>query len=201
MTATRSSIAPVSPPISTMDRVLGDRRDGNLVLRPLWNLRPVNGTMRCVPGYYSSRSNCVYQGVIRRVSEELRSQLQTKTDTKDERAVLQQLDTLLPAALESEIQASLDIAQTKWIASLKGKMAQMIKKIAPAITSLLLLELQVFIEKRMSYPIRSQVDGQLPDTNIVINKIRTKVERVLCYLCTRNCARMEYISDTLWKTR
>lgn len=48
--------------------------------------------------------------MVPKVSERLGKQLRTKIIRKDERAVRQQLNATLPAVLELEVQASLDVA-------------------------------------------------------------------------------------------
>lgn len=83
------------------------------------------------------------------MSEELGSQLRTKSDAKIKSAVPQQLDTLLAAVLESEIQSLPDTAQTGWTALLRRKAAQMVEKVAPTIINPLLLDLHVYIEKKL----------------------------------------------------
>lgn len=83
------------------------------------------------------------------MSEEHGSQRQTGIHTNLERTVHQQLDALLPALLTSEIQASLHIARTDWIAVLESKVAQLTEMRAPRITNRLLSDSHVFIEKRI----------------------------------------------------
>lgn len=83
------------------------------------------------------------------MSKELRSQLFMEISTRVERTVYQLLDALSHAVLKSEIQASLHIARTHWIASLEERMAKMIERVAPTVISPLLSDLQVLIEKTM----------------------------------------------------
>lgn len=87
--------------------------------------------------------------MVRRVSEDFGNELHTEIDTKIKKKMCQFWDALLPALLNSEIQASLNIAQTNWTALLKGKMAQMMEKIAPTTTNPLLSDGQLSIQRKM----------------------------------------------------
>lgn len=89
------------------------------------------------------------------------------------RTVRQQSEALLPAVPELEIPASLDIVQTDWNASLEKKMALMIEKVAATIISQFVLDLKVFIEKKLLGQTRGLDDSQLPDTEVFVNMVRT----------------------------
>lgn len=156
-----------------------DRTNDNPIIPPLRNLPAPSDTVQSVLGNHPSRSSWVYQKVVPRASEELGTELRAEIDTKIERKVRQQLDALSAAVLESEIQASLDIARADWIAPLKERMAEMIEKVAPTIINPLLSDLRVSLKKRMFGQVRSLVDRQLPDTDVLVNTVRTQVERVL----------------------
>lgn len=121
MTGTGSSSASVMPPVLTLDRLFRARISDSPIIPPLGNVPAANSTAKFFVGNYLSRETCGYQEVVTMVSEELGNQLRTKIDTKAERAVLQQLNGLLPALPESEVHSSLDIARTDWIVSLEGQ--------------------------------------------------------------------------------
>lgn len=133
--------------------------------------------MQSVPGTHSRLSKFFYQELIPRVGEKLGNQLRTKISTMIERTVCQQLSALLPAVPKSEIRASLDVVQMDWIASLERKMAGMIEKVADTITTPLLSHLQVFIEKRVFAQVQSVKNSKPPDTGVLVETVRTKVER------------------------
>lgn len=90
----------------------------------------------------------------------------------------QPLHALLPTVLVSEIQAALDKARTDLIASLEGKMTRMIERVAPTILRPLFSDFQVLVEKKMFHRVQSLVDNQLPNTDVLVSTVRTKVEGV-----------------------
>lgn len=110
--------------------------------------------------------------MITRVSEGLGTSLCTELDTKIEGGVRQQLDSLLPAVLESEVQASMDTVQTNWIASLERRLRQLTEMVARTIINTLFSDLNVFIGGRISGQIQSFVDSTLPNTDFSVNQIR-----------------------------
>lgn len=67
----------------------------NPIIPPVRNLPASTNDVQFVAGSCSSRFSWVYQEVVLRVKEKVASQLCTENDTKIERAVRQQLDTLL----------------------------------------------------------------------------------------------------------
>lgn len=134
VTSTSSWSAPSMPPVSTTDRLLGDWTSENTIILPLQNPPPTTNTAKTVAGGYSSRSDYIYKGMALRVSEKLGNQPHARIDTKIEGGMRQQVDALLPAVLEWEIQPSLRAAWKDWIAWLVRKMAQVIEKVAPTST-------------------------------------------------------------------
>lgn len=118
MTTICSWSTPLRPSVLTPNLLLRHRTSHNQIIPPLRSLFTTSDTVQSVLGSRSSRSTWVDQEKVPRVSEKLGSQLHTQIDTQFEKAVLQQLDALLPGVLESEIQASLHIARTGWIMSL-----------------------------------------------------------------------------------
>lgn len=87
-------------------------------------------------------------------------------DTKIERAGRQQLETLLPAVLESEIEASLYKTQANWTASPDRIKMQKIDKVVSTGSNPLLSEFPVSMDKSIFGQIQSLVDGQLSDMNV-----------------------------------
>lgn len=96
-----------------------------------------------------------------------------------EMAVRQQLRALLAVVVDSKIQASLVIARTDWISSVKRRLTQMIKKVAFIIIISLLLQVNVSVKNRMLGKVQSFVDSQLSDTDCLVSTVRTQVERFL----------------------
>lgn len=164
--------------VSTPDCLLRDRTNDNSIIPPLRSPPAAANTVQSVASSHSSCSNQAYQAVVSRVTVKLGSQLRTAIFTEIEGAVRLQLDALLPAVLGLEHQVSPDAARTEWIASLEERMVQKIEKVALTIITPLSPYFQVSIEKRMSGPVRSQVDSQLPDTAVLVHQVRTQVERV-----------------------
>lgn len=72
--------------------------------------------------------------------------------------------------LDSEIQASLEIALTDWIASVERDMTQMTEEAALTTIDFHQLDLKVSIEKRVLGRIRSPDDSQLSNTVVFVNK-------------------------------
>lgn len=110
------------------------------------------------------------------MSEKVGCQLRKKIDTKIEKAVRQQSGALLPAILESEIQASLHVAQTDCTASLEKKMAQFIERVDSKLINALLMDLEVAIGKEMFGHVGSLASSQLPATDVLVNTVQTRVE-------------------------
>lgn len=86
---------------------------------------------------------------------------------------------MLPGVLEQEVQTSLKVAQTEWIASLDLALPQVIEKTVPAINKTLLSDAQASIEKRMSDQARRLLQTQRSDTEALVKKVTPEAERAL----------------------
>lgn len=198
LTSARSSRTPVRPFLSTPDRLLWDRTNENSTIPPLQFLAAASDSVQIVSGSYSSHSNWVYQKVVLRVDEKPGEHLRMGIEEKNERTVRQQFDALLPALLMSNFQTSLDIAWTDRVASLKRRVAPIIRSIGPTTINSLLSDLKVSIRKEMFGQVQSLVDGQITDRKIFWTRCKQKWNE--CYPCTLNHACVKNSPDTLWKT-
>lgn len=113
------------------------------------------------------------------MSKKLSNQIRTEVGTEIDRTADQQLGGLMVAALDPEIQSSLNIFRTDWIASREGRMAQSIEKIALTTISPLSSDLTVSIVKQMSGQVPRLVASQLLTTDVVENTFRAQVKHVL----------------------
>lgn len=176
MTSIRGSSDPITSLVSRTDRPIRDRMNDKPIISPLRNLSAAKDTVQYVPGSYSDRSNWVYEEVVPRVSKELGSQFLTEVHAKIERAECQQLDSLIPAVLEPDVQTSLDIARTSWRASLEEKMMQMIKMVDPTTIRPLSWDLKVSIENLMFRQADSLTDSRLLDLDVFVAAVRAQVK-------------------------
>lgn len=104
ITSICSSTVPIKPPVIVPDRLLQDRQSDNPINLALQNKPIAAISAQPIEEAISNRSHWVLSDAVRKVSEDLASQLHMKLDTKIGRTVHQLLDSLLPAGLGSALQ-------------------------------------------------------------------------------------------------